>query len=684
MSAQVHENVYDAGGNPGDRLAVAPDPVEVRRNAGLMAAIGAVASGVAIAYLGRAADTGEVLDWVLMGVMALLGAWHLALFVDSRTPLLVADSQGVRLRLGRSWRGLPWGSLRAVEHTPRRGLLRDGRVVLVPHASEKVLSELDGSGRRQARMAERIYGAPFAVPLGLTTRVRGLGDAQDLSQALTALAGSGVQVVTLVPTEDEAPDAETDEPVDPPQARAAEAPEVDTDRAGEEEYGEPGETRGSGRGWRDPRPAVAGAISAASGLFRLPGQRPKPAEEEPDEDLPAAETEASETEVAEPEVAEPEVAEVGETDAPEAEVESELVEDDAAPEPLVWSKTSEREDDAATAFADDDADDDTEPTVEVSPTPPPSRVARLAQRAQLTVRLDRGAPEPDDERPSARELRRRGSEVSLVEDTQAWGERVRPLAKPGSPVAPLVIDEFAAEPAEDPVIGPELRAARTRLGLSVDQLAERTRIRPHVIESMEVDDFQPCGGDFYARGHLRTLARVLGIDVAPLLESFDDRYAHAPISPRTVFEAELATGTHGGIRGTRGGPNWSVLVAAVMAIILAWSIARLAMDGPEEVRQIPSLGGGSGGVSSSAPQSGGTIPVLLRAAGGGASVTVRDGEGEVVFTGDLAYGATRPLDVVPPVRVESSDGGLEVVADGVEKGQLGDPGHPATGTFVAR
>ena len=36
----------------------------------------------------------------------------------------------------------------------------------------------------------------------------------------------------------------------------------------------------------------------------------------------------------------------------------------------------------------------------------------------------------------------------------------------------------------DPVVGPQLVAARTRVGLSVDQLAERTRIRPHVIESI--------------------------------------------------------------------------------------------------------------------------------------------------------------------------------------------------------
>ena len=48
----------------------------------------------------------------------------------------------------------------------------------------------------------------------------------------------------------------------------------------------------------------------------------------------------------------------------------------------------------------------------------------------------------------------------------AWGDRVRPIARAGDAVEPLVIDDFGVEPAEDPVVGPELCAARTRLGLT--------------------------------------------------------------------------------------------------------------------------------------------------------------------------------------------------------------------------
>jgi hypothetical protein len=205
-----------------------------------------------------------------------------------------------------------------------------------------------------------------------------------------------------------------------------------------------------------------------------------------------------------------------------------------------------------------------------------------------------------------------------------------------------------------------------------------------VIEAVEVDDFEPCGGDFYARGHLRTLARVLGIDVAPLLASYDERYAHAPINPRRVFEAELATGAHGSIRGTRGGPNWSVLVAVVMALVLCWSIARLVMDTPPELRGAQPVLNGSGG-----PQGTGNAPVadpvavVVTAPSGGAQVVVRDASGEEVFKGNLSVGQTRELKASPPVRVMSSDGSVTVSLAGGDARAVGEPGVAGQGTYVA-
>jgi hypothetical protein len=571
-------------------LGLAPDAVEVRRNAGLAAFVGALASGVAIAYLARAANTGAPLDWALAAIMGVLGIAHLAAFVDARTPLLVADTQGVRIRLGNTWRGLPWGALSRVEHQPRRGPLRDGRLVLVVRHPARLIEELDSRGRRQSRLSEKLYGAPFAVPLALSTRVSGAGD--DLTAALTALAGGEARIVVVQPEPEPEPEAEPQsevrtDPVAPePEPTLSEEEQVDTHRR-----------------WRDPRPAIAHAIGVVAGLLT---RRVDDSDDVDDQDL--------------------------------------VVDED----PVVASAT-----------------------------PSPLREPVTAQRAE--VRRE-SVSEDETDTEGGRELRRPGS-VNLVEDTQVWGERVSPIARPGHAVEPLLVDDYAVEPAEDPVVGPQLVAARTRLGLTVDRLAERTRIRPHVIESIEVDDFAPCGGDFYARGHLRTLARVLGIDVTPLLTAYDERYADAPINPRRVFEAELATGTHGSIRGTRGGPNWSILIAAVMALVLAWSVARLIMDSPVDLSGAPVLNG-SAGVHNTSSQPSAPVPVVITAAGGGARVLVRDATGELVFGGTLTFGETRKFQAVPPVRVQSSDGSVEIGIDGEPRGALGATGERAQNTFT--
>ncbi len=130
LSEAIDDQTYDRPVGSG------PEPVEVRRNGALAGGIGVVASVVAIAYLARAAGGGSLLDWVLAVAMGAVGAAYLAAFVDARTPLLVADVQGVRIRLGRTWRGVPWDHIDHVEHTPRHGLFRDGRLVL--HVQDSV------------------------------------------------------------------------------------------------------------------------------------------------------------------------------------------------------------------------------------------------------------------------------------------------------------------------------------------------------------------------------------------------------------------------------------------------------------------------------------------------------------------------------------------------------------------
>ena len=70
-------------------------------------------------------------------------------------------------------------------------------------------------------------------------------------------------------------------------------------------------------------------------------------------------------------------------------------------------------------------------------------------------------------------------------------------------------------------VGLRLRTAREDAGLTVADVASATRMRASIIEAMEADDFSLCGGAVYARGQLRMMAPIIGLDPDDLAAAFD-------------------------------------------------------------------------------------------------------------------------------------------------------------------
>jgi cytoskeletal protein RodZ len=86
-------------------------------------------------------------------------------------------------------------------------------------------------------------------------------------------------------------------------------------------------------------------------------------------------------------------------------------------------------------------------------------------------------------------------------------------------------------------IGETLEQARHQAGLSVAQVSEQTRIRPPIIRSIEADDYEACGGDFYARGDIRSIAEVVGTDPEPLIQEYDQAHrASGPVAATSLDE----------------------------------------------------------------------------------------------------------------------------------------------------
>jgi len=82
-------------------------------------------------------------------------------------------------------------------------------------------------------------------------------------------------------------------------------------------------------------------------------------------------------------------------------------------------------------------------------------------------------------------------------------------------------------------LGSVIRQARIDAGLSIDDLSERTSIRAGLLKEIESDDFTKCGGETYARGHLRNIAPLLKMDAGVLLELYENEQS---MQPRRIQE----------------------------------------------------------------------------------------------------------------------------------------------------
>ena len=152
-------------------------------------------------------------------------------------------------------------------------------------------------------------------------------------------------------------------------------------------------------------------------------------------------------------------------------------------------------------------------------------------------------------------------------------------------------------------IGATLAAARRHAGLSVADVSERTRVREPIIEGIEHDDYSACGGDFYARGHIRAIAEAVGTDPAPLIEEFDERWQSSPeLTAAEVFQPSMPLR-----KRERHRVRWLGLLAVLVLAVLGFAVYKFVSGvGPSHPAaavssQGPAQGGTPAAAAASAP-----------------------------------------------------------------------------------
>jgi hypothetical protein len=78
-------------------------------------------------------------------------------------------------------------------------------------------------------------------------------------------------------------------------------------------------------------------------------------------------------------------------------------------------------------------------------------------------------------------------------------------------------------------IGQRLHAARIERGLSISQLAARTKIQTWILLLIEADDFSRLPGGVYVRGFIAAVSREVGLDPAIVVAEFTAMHAPEPM-----------------------------------------------------------------------------------------------------------------------------------------------------------
>jgi cytoskeletal protein RodZ len=222
-------------------------------------------------------------------------------------------------------------------------------------------------------------------------------------------------------------------------------------------------------------------------------------------------------------------------------------------------------------------------------------------------------------------------------------------------------------------IGESLADARRRAGLTVSQVSQQTRIRESIIRDIEQGDFSACGGDFYARGHIRSIAGAVGTDPAPLISEYDTD--HGPLHPlraSEVFEHSKPIK----IRERRS-PSMTMIVVVVLLAIIGYAAYRLVSSHDKNSGHPAAIGG----TTTSSPPSTQPSPTATASATPSATPTdvtikvaaveecwvllTRNSDGSQIFMGVVPAGQSMTWTEKQGVSIRlGNPGGITLTVDG--------------------
>jgi len=235
-------------------------------------------------------------------------------------------------------------------------------------------------------------------------------------------------------------------------------------------------------------------------------------------------------------------------------------------------------------------------------------------------------------------------------------------------------------------LGSMISKARIDARLSVEDLSAATNIRGALLRQMEANDFSQCGGETYARGHIRNIAQRLGVDPRIFLAAFEEEHMQADRSMQDLLVETNAMKQPEENRKL----SWKVLATISVASLGVAGLVQIIVSNTSSP-QIPApISSVTASPSTSATpeaspsgeatlSTGAGVEAVITASRAKSWLFVSDASGRTLFSGQISRGTTKTFttDVSLNIKIGNA-GGVDLVVNGKKIDSVGADGEVVT------
>ncbi len=238
-------------------------------------------------------------------------------------------------------------------------------------------------------------------------------------------------------------------------------------------------------------------------------------------------------------------------------------------------------------------------------------------------------------------------------------------------------------------LGDSIRAAREAAHVSIEDLSAMTSIRAGLLYEIENNNFTHCGGDTYARGHIRTLASKLNVDAQLWLDLYleehskERRNIHEMLAENNVTKVPMEAKR----LSWKVPASISLLVLVVIGIvqIIITNTSQPTTNNPPVVAASaePTIAASDSATPTAvaSPVVSGKVTILVTAARGSSQVDFVV-DGQHLYKGPMVQGDTKSFEGATSISVYfSNPAGLDVTVNGQLLEPLGGENQEVRRTF---